>query len=52
MRRRVAVPLVATIAAAGLGLFAPRPSAASCAGPQLVPASVVGPPETAPASTA
>ncbi|MGQ0847052.1 MAG: hypothetical protein ACT4QF_23280 [Sporichthyaceae bacterium] len=51
MRRRIAIPLVATIAAAGLGLLAPQPSSASCAGPQLVTASAPGPAESAPPST-
>ncbi len=48
MRQRTAVPLVATVAAVGLGLFAPQPSSASCAGPELVPASVTGPAEDVP----
>ena len=48
MRQRVAVPLVVMVAAMGLGLFAPQPSAAGCAGPELVPASVTGPAEDVP----
>lgn len=45
----MAVPVLVLMAAAGLGVVAPQPSSASCAGSQLVPATTSGPADTVPA---
>jgi len=47
MRPRIAVPMVALLAASGLGLFAPGTAGASCAGPTIVSIT----PEARPAAT-